>query len=200
MGSRPAALALAFTISPVTGWVLAGAHVFAALYSLRIRPAHVRLRDIPGSKDLLIALAWAFVAVALPRLAEPGTGVAVAGLALGAGGVFLLGFSAATSVALGDVQSDRLIGRESVAVLLGRGRARLLAAAGAGVVAIGASAGAALGLLPPAAIGFAFAAAVILVATLRRRRPGGELATELAVEGALFASGPVAFAATYLLG
>jgi len=195
-----AALALAFAISPVMGGVLAGGHLFAALYSLRILPARVRLRDIPGSKDLLIALAWAFVAVVLPRLAEPWTGIAAAELAVAAGGVFLLGFSAATSVALGDVQSDRLIGRESVAVLLGRGRARLLAAAGAGVVAIGASAGAGLGLLPPAAIGFAFGAAVILVATLRRRRPGGELATELAVEGALFASGPVAFAATHLLG
>ena len=51
-----------------------------------------------------------------------------------------------------------------------------------------------------AALGFAASAAVILVATVRRRRPGGELATELAVEGALFASGPVALAATYLLG
>ncbi len=193
-----AALALAFAIGPLVGLALAGADLIAALYSLRILPARIRMRDIPGSKDFLIALAWAFVAVALPRLAEPQSPVPWTGLLIAAAGVFLLGFSAATSLALGDVQSDRLIGQESVAVLLGRGPARVLAAAGAAVVSVGAVAYVWSGIVPPASLGLAFAGGVIFLATLRRRRPGDALAVELAIQTALLAAGPVAALATHL--
>lgn len=206
-----AALALAFLVGPWTFVGLLGADLVAAVYSLRILPARLeswglsRFRDIPGSKDMVVAIAWAFVAVGLPLTAATGlsaTGGAGTGarwleVALVAGGVFLLSFSAATALALGDVQSDRLVGNESVAVLLGLGPARALAAAGAGVVAAGAVALAGARLTSPASLGFAFSGAIILLATMRPRRPGGSLALELAIQTALLAAGPVALLAVH---
>ncbi|MHC4250459.1 MAG: 4-hydroxy-3-methylbut-2-enyl diphosphate reductase [Planctomycetota bacterium] len=195
------ALALVFVASPLAGGVLAAATALAGLYSLRVLPARVRPRDVPGSKDVMIALAWAFVAVGVPLLAAPGGGGGPRlAHALVAAGVFVLSFSAATALSLGDVQSDRLIGNESVAVLLGVSRARGLAAAGAALVMLVAGGLAAAGLLPAAAASIAASAALILVPTVRRRRPGDALAVELAIQTALLAAGPAALAAARLWG
>jgi len=192
------ALAAAFAVSAGAGVALLGALLFAALYSLPIFPARagpwrlVRLRDIPASKDLAVALAWAFVAVAIPLAAsgwEDGSG-GRSSLAAAAA-VFALGFSGAACKALGDVESDRLTGRETVAVALGRRRTRLLAALGAGAVLAGAAVSLALRNGPAGAAGLAVSGAGVLLAALRRRRPGDSLAVALWIDLSLLASGPV---------
>ncbi|MHC5056460.1 MAG: 4-hydroxy-3-methylbut-2-enyl diphosphate reductase [Planctomycetota bacterium] len=194
------ALALAFAAGPLAGGVLAAATALAGLYSLRVLPARIRPRDVPGSKDVMIALAWAFVAVGVPLLAQPGAGEPGLAHALVAAGVFVLSFSAATALSLGDLQSDRLIGNESVAVLLGTSRARALAAGGAALVMLVTGGLTVAGLLPPAAAGIAAAGALVLAATHKRRRPGDALGVELAIQIALLATGPVALAAARLSG
>jgi len=192
------ALGLAFAAGPLPGGVLAGATALAGLYSLRVLPARIRPRDIPGSKDVMIALAWAFVAVGLPLMSAPGGGGPGLAHALVAAGVFVLSFSASTALALGDVQSDRLIGHESVAMLLGTSRARALAAAGAAVVMLVAGGLTAAGLLPAAGAGLAVSGALVLVVTLRPRQTGDALVVEVTIQTALLAAGPVALAAAHI--
>ena len=76
-----------------------------------------RLKDIPGSKNIATAIAWAAV-TALPPWIEAGltptAGLAVA-FAFTAGIVFIR--SALSDIL--DIQSDRLIGRETLPVLIG---------------------------------------------------------------------------------
>jgi 4-hydroxybenzoate polyprenyltransferase len=154
----------------------------------------------------MIALAWVFVAVALPLvpgLADSnGKGLATVFLApptlLAAGAVFALSFAASTALSLGDVQSDRLIGRETVAMLVGRGPARAIAAACAGIVALGTGVPAVIGWVPVAGLGFSFAGLMVLVATLSRRRTGDSLRFGLGVQFSLLAAGPVGMLAEVL--
>ena len=97
------------------------------LYNTNLLPSGWRfqsLKDIPGSKNIATAVAWGAVAALLPRLE---TGLApVPGLAIAffftAALVFI---RSALSDILG-IQSDRLIGRETIPVLIGEGRTLLL--------------------------------------------------------------------------
>jgi 4-hydroxy-3-methylbut-2-enyl diphosphate reductase len=193
------ALALAFATKPLAGGVLAAATVLAGVYSLRVLPARIRPRDVPGSKDVMIALAWAFVAVGVPFLVGAERDSPVFAYALVAGAVFVLSFSAATALSLGDVQSDRLVGNESVAMLLGTSRARALAAAGGALVMAVSVCAILLEFLPAAAAGIAASGLLVLATTIRRRKPGDALGVELAIQAALIAAGPVALAAARLL-
>jgi len=91
-----------------------------ALYNTRILPRGWRfqsLKDIPGSKNIATAIAWAAVTALLPWIE--------AGLTLTPGVVIAFLFIAGivfTRSALSDIldiQSDRLIGRETLPVLIG---------------------------------------------------------------------------------
>ena len=90
------------------------------LYNTRIMPRGWRfqsLKDIPGSKNIATAIAWAAVTALLPWIEAGPTrtsGVVIAFLFI-AGIVFTR--SALSDIL--DIQSDRLIGRETLPVLLG---------------------------------------------------------------------------------
>jgi 4-hydroxy-3-methylbut-2-enyl diphosphate reductase len=101
--------------------------VLGVLYNARILPEDWRfksLKDFPGSKNISTAMAWASVAALLPQFeislaVTPGMVVA-----------FLFTFGivfvcSAMSDTL-DVQSDRLIGRETIPVLIGKKRTQIL--------------------------------------------------------------------------
>ena len=90
------------------------------LYNTRILPRGWRfqsLKDIPGSKNIATAIAWAAVTALLPWIEAGPTltpGVVIAFLFI-AGIVFTR--SALSDIL--DIQSDRLIGRETIPVLIG---------------------------------------------------------------------------------
>ncbi len=109
--------------------LVAVSYLLGGLYSVRVIPPRWRfrftsLRDIPGSKDLFIALAWTFALVVLPALSYhtfPGFITIAAGLF-----VFVLVFTKATILALFGMQSDKLVGLETIPVLIGRNLTRKL--------------------------------------------------------------------------
>ena len=98
-------------------------YLLACIYSIRILPSGWKIRfksirDIPGSKDIVIATAWTFAVVVLPMIINK----SFPGLISLAGGVyvFVLVFSKATILAIGGMQSDKLVGLETIPVLIGR--------------------------------------------------------------------------------
>ena len=97
------------------------------LYNTNLLPSGWRfqsLKDIPGSKNIATAVAWGAVAALLPRLETgfaPAPGLAVAFFFT----VALVFIRSALSDILG-IQSDRLIGRETIPVLIGEDRTLLL--------------------------------------------------------------------------
>jgi 4-hydroxy-3-methylbut-2-enyl diphosphate reductase len=99
--------------------------VLGILYNTPILPFRGRLRrikDLPGSKNMSVALAWASVGALLPALIEgqnlsPATAVAFMF-------IFAIVFIRSSMSDLLDIQSDRLIGRETIPVVIGEKRTR----------------------------------------------------------------------------
>ena len=123
---------VSLVLSLMTAWtagifafsLLAVSYLLGGLYSIRVLPKHWRtrfksLRDIPGSKDIMIASAWTFAVIALPPMTT-GINPGLMPLAAGAAFVFTIVFSRATVLAIGGIQSDKLVGMETIPVLIGK--------------------------------------------------------------------------------
>jgi 4-hydroxy-3-methylbut-2-enyl diphosphate reductase len=87
-------------------------------YNLRILPGSSglkRIKDIPGSKTLLIAAAWGTVTAILPAVSDPG------GLAFLPALIFSTGlvFARTAFFDLLEIQGDRITGKETLPILLG---------------------------------------------------------------------------------
>jgi 4-hydroxy-3-methylbut-2-enyl diphosphate reductase len=100
---------------------------FGVLYNTRLLPGDwrfKRLKDLPGSKNIATATAWAAVAAALPQL-EVGFSVTPAVIVAF---LFIFGivFVRSAMSDILDIQSDRLIGRETIPVLIGKERTYVL--------------------------------------------------------------------------
>ena len=83
-----------------------------------------KLEDVPGSKNIFTATGWAVVAAVVPQMSadlEINCGMVVAFLF-----VFALVFSKSVLSDTIDVQSDRLIGRETIPVIMGKDHTRTL--------------------------------------------------------------------------
>ena len=100
-------------------------YLLSGFYSIRVIPLGWKIRfksikDIPGSKDIVIASAWTFAVAVLPSI----THETFPGLITLAGGayVFVLVFSKVTILAIGGMQSDKLVGLETIPVLIGKER------------------------------------------------------------------------------
>jgi len=99
-------------------------------YNLRFAPKgflglrYRRIRDIPGSKTLLIAIAWGIVTAALPPLSLTGNASWVTGI------IFLwtagIVFVRTAFFDILDMQGDRIVGKETFAILLGEKRSMRL--------------------------------------------------------------------------
>ncbi len=120
-------LSIAFVIGPAPFVLLFVISGLGVLYNLNVLPETWRfrsLKDLPGSKNVSMALAWAAVAALLPRI-EAGfaltPGVIVAFLF-----TFTLVFIRSALSDILDMQSDRFIGRETIPVLIGRKRTLVL--------------------------------------------------------------------------
>ncbi len=121
------ALSASFLAGPASFILLFAITLLGLLYTANLLPPgwrFQRLKDIPGSKNIATAVAWAAVTALLPGIESgfaPTPGLTVAFL-FTAGVVFIR--SALSDIL--DIQSDRLIGRETLPVLIGEKRTFLL--------------------------------------------------------------------------
>ncbi|HTZ40021.1 MAG TPA: 4-hydroxy-3-methylbut-2-enyl diphosphate reductase [Syntrophales bacterium] len=120
-------LGLAYMIGLVPYLMLAAVSVVGALYNLRISPKgwrFRRLRDLPGTKNFLMAAAWALVIAVIPYVEWPldiSSDMVVAFLF-----VFSIVFVRSALSDLIEIQSDRLLGRETIPVVIGEEKTRKL--------------------------------------------------------------------------
>ncbi len=120
-------LVAAYQMGPIPFWALLSMSLLGLSYNLRVIPKRwapnlkIRcIRDLPGSKTILIALAWGVVTAWLPALAE----------AKGQWGISLAVFIWATGIVfcrtayfdILDMQGDRIVGKETIPILLGPAR------------------------------------------------------------------------------
>ncbi len=117
-------LVAAYQMGPVPFWTLLSMSLLGLSYNLQLIPKQIapkirfhRIRDLPGSKTLLIALAWGVVTAGLPALAAqmPAllTGVIVFVWATG------IAFCRTAYFDILDMQGDRIVGKETLPILLG---------------------------------------------------------------------------------
>ena len=126
-----AGLITAYTMGLMPFLFLFVMSIMGLSYNLRLIPdcftgvRYRRIRDIPGSKTILIALAWGIVTSLFPFLSVSGK--------IDAGSVLVFIWS--TSIVFArtaffdilDMQGDRIVGKETIAILLGeKGSLRLL--------------------------------------------------------------------------
>jgi 4-hydroxybenzoate polyprenyltransferase len=124
--SGAAGLLSAFSISPYAITILIVMSLLGMSYNMRMWPfslfshQYQRLRDIPGSKTFLIALAWAVVTVGFPSLALDKQ------FSIGAVVLFAWSFGMVLVRTIFfdilDMQGDRIVGRETLAIVLGEAR------------------------------------------------------------------------------
>jgi 4-hydroxy-3-methylbut-2-enyl diphosphate reductase len=116
-------LVIAFTLGLFPFLLLLVLSLLGLSYNLRIVPTRIfsgkyrRLRDIPGSKTFMIAVAWGIVTALLPpfSLADKTHWVTLLIFLWAAGIVFVR--TAFFDVL--DMQGDRIVGKETIAILLG---------------------------------------------------------------------------------
>ena len=124
-------LITAYTMGLMPFLFLLAMSIMGLSYNLRLIPdcftgvRYRRIRDIPGSKTILIALAWGLVTSLFPFLSV--SGKIDAGSAL----VFIwstcIVFARTAFFDILDMQGDRIVGKETIPILLGeKGSFRLL--------------------------------------------------------------------------
>ncbi|MBE9543055.1 MAG: 4-hydroxy-3-methylbut-2-enyl diphosphate reductase [Proteobacteria bacterium] len=123
LAAGSAGLVIAFTLGLFPFLLLLVLSLLGLSYNLRIVPSRIfsgkyrRLRDIPGSKTFMIAVAWGIVTALLPpfSLADKTHWVTLLIFLWAAGIVFVR--TAFFDVL--DMQGDRIVGKETIAILLG---------------------------------------------------------------------------------
>lgn len=118
------ALVLAFWRGPLSFFAMVLLVFFGMIYTVPILQPHwrqslsaLKIKDIPASKTLTVPLAWASVTVFIPHLDHIDD--AFGSILLVFIVVFLLVLMRTAFMDCLDIQGDRLVGRETVVVLLG---------------------------------------------------------------------------------
>jgi 4-hydroxy-3-methylbut-2-enyl diphosphate reductase len=116
-------LVIAFTLGLFPFLLLLVLSLLGLSYNLRLVPSRIfsgkyrRLRDIPGSKTFMIAVAWGIVTALLPSLSLADKTHWVTPLIfLWAAGIV---FVRTAFFDVLDMQGDRIVGKETIAILLG---------------------------------------------------------------------------------
>ena len=120
-------LMIAYSAGWIPFLILFGMSLMGLSYNVRIIPKRLaydkysRLRDIPGSKTVLIAMAWGIVTSVLPQSGESGN------IHLDTAIIFLwslgLVFVRTAFFDILDMQGDRIVGKETIPILVGEKRA-----------------------------------------------------------------------------
>jgi 4-hydroxy-3-methylbut-2-enyl diphosphate reductase len=110
---------LAFSTGILSFFILSIMSILGLSYNLKILPAMAgglkRIKEIPGSKTLLITAAWGTVTCILPAVSNP-TGIEVVPAL-----VFSMGIVLARTAFFNvlEMQGDRITGKESLPILIG---------------------------------------------------------------------------------
>ena len=139
--SGVACLLTAFLAGWIPFLILLTMSITGVTYNIRLVPKWLktgkyrRIRDIPGSKTVLIALAWGLVTAIIPAIALLNT-IAVSTLLVFIWATCLVFVRTAFFDILG-MQGDRIVGRETIPILIGEQRSiRLLKTILIGSIAI----------------------------------------------------------------
>jgi len=126
-------LAAAFALAASLGVAAFLLTVFTLLsglaYSFAFLPTAlpgVRLKNLTGLKEFLSSLGWGVLAVLIPVLSRPGSHPPPISVAVVFIAVFSILFVRSVLFAIRDLQGDRLVGRETIPVVLGVGRTQRL--------------------------------------------------------------------------
>jgi 4-hydroxy-3-methylbut-2-enyl diphosphate reductase len=124
IASGAVGLSMAFTLGPVPFLILCIISLLGLFYKVKIIPGRFkigkkiqRISDVPGSKTVLIALAWGVVTGVLPHLAVS--------LRITTTMIFVslwasvLAFVRTAFFDILDMQGDRIVGQESLPIVLG---------------------------------------------------------------------------------
>jgi (E)-4-hydroxy-3-methyl-but-2-enyl pyrophosphate reductase len=120
-------LMTAYSVGWIPFLILFGMSIMGLSYNLRLIPKrfsynkYSRLRDIPGSKTVLIAMAWGIVTSVLPRLSVSGN-IHLNTVIIFSWSLSLV-FVRTAFFDILDMQGDRIVGKETIPILLGEKRA-----------------------------------------------------------------------------
>jgi 4-hydroxy-3-methylbut-2-enyl diphosphate reductase len=200
MAAGATGLFAAFQMGPVPFWVLLAMSLLGLSYNLSLIPDQVfasvkfrRIRDFPGSKTILITLAWGIVTAVLPALASAENQLVApaAAFILSAGIVF--GRTAFFDIL--DIQGDRIVGKETLPIVLGQKRSFRLVKVLLSAIVVLFPLTAAAGLLNPLAYPLAVCPMLLLIVVMGYQRgnmlPGMHM--EFIVESIFILSGLLAF-------
>jgi 4-hydroxybenzoate polyprenyltransferase len=178
--------------------LLIGAYLLGVAYSVRLVPRrwrglrYTRLKDLPASKDIFVALAWMAACILVPWLGHGSP--LVPGLLVACVFAFVLTFVKAIITDLGDIQEDHLRGRETLPIVLGERKTRRLMAELALALAALLLLGITLRWTPPVAW-FLLASPACILAYLwlfPRRVLASDVLCTLVADGALLLAGLLA--------
>jgi 4-hydroxy-3-methylbut-2-enyl diphosphate reductase len=119
-------LIIAYTIEQIPFVILLAMSILGLSYNLRIVPERFsylryrRIRDIPGSKTLLIAMAWGIVTSLFPSLSiSEKMNLSIVPVFLWSTGMVFVRTAFFDTL---DMQGDRIVGKETIPILLGEKR------------------------------------------------------------------------------
>ncbi|MBD3285401.1 4-hydroxy-3-methylbut-2-enyl diphosphate reductase [candidate division WOR-3 bacterium] len=149
-------LIVAYILGPFTFSLIFAMSLLGLVYRVQLFEKRQvwprRLMDIPGSKDLFLGIAWTVVIAILVVPASdsnfsPATGIAALF-------VFGIAFTRSLVYSIRDIQGDRMVGRETIPVLIGEKNTRRLGLAVLMIAAAGLIAAYIMGWCSPMALFF----------------------------------------------
>jgi 4-hydroxy-3-methylbut-2-enyl diphosphate reductase len=119
-----AALSLSYLLGVRDFFLLLFSYLLGIIYTIRIVPERLqpfikykRLKDLPGSKDFLVSMAWAWVIVLIPML-NKGAYLSYKSIAILAF-VLISVFIRSVVFDILSIEGDRIVGRETIPILIG---------------------------------------------------------------------------------
>ncbi len=159
---------LSYELGPIPFALLIFSYLMGILYSIRIVPRKLqplikykKLRDVPGSKDIFIALAWAWVIVLIPALKEEIHFTYQSIVILGF--VFLTVFIRSVIFDIMSIEDDRIVGRETIPTIIGPKKTEAMLLIISIIIGVFMFASAATGLVPT--LGYFLIIPPVLMAT-----------------------------------
>jgi 4-hydroxy-3-methylbut-2-enyl diphosphate reductase len=125
-----AGLLTAYSIGPLPFIILLVMSILGLSYNIRLMPKglkkvkYERIRDIPSSKTILIAMAWGIVSALFPQLSDDNrfTPASLFIFIWSVGVVFVR----TAFFDILDMQGDRIVGRETIPLIIGEKKTRII--------------------------------------------------------------------------